>query len=269
MKNLIILGLTLASALALPTNEIKSRNRVVPAGRPEGRISRGIAAKKGQFPYQVALMLTSIDFHRYICGGSLLNNKWVLTAAHCVFDAIQVEVFLGATDRRSPEVTHLVYQRNIIIHKDFDVHAQENDIALLEIPFTEYSHNIKPVKLPDMVKSNSSYAGESAIATGWGLTSNSASSTPEMLHWVKLTVISNEACQRSFQIPPSNICTATIEGSNVCDGDSGGPIVLESNNVQIGVISFGVESCTKSVPAVYTRVTSYLKWIEEKTGIST
>lgn len=268
MKNASILVLALSSIFAVHSNEIKQRNVIVPAGRPEGRITRGKAAGQGQFPYQAFLILTEGEQRFISCGASLISHEWVLTAAHCTLNSIEADVLLGAVDRRYPEVKHVVSKQNIFTHVEYDTKTYENDIALIKIPFTKYSCNIRAVKLPPKRPSYSSYVGESVIASGWGRTSDSPSSSPHILQWAELTIIPNKVCQMSYLISPGNICTSTVGGVNICNGDSGGPIVLKDSEIQIGLTSFGARSCIKDVPSVFIRVSSYLEWIKKISGVS-
>ncbi|CAG9790789.1 unnamed protein product [Diatraea saccharalis] len=78
--------------------------------------------------------------------------------------------------------------------------------------------------------------------------------------------MSNRDCQQSFDftIHSSHLCTAGLGGVGTCDGDSGGPITVDQNNVkiQVGIVSFGLsDGCQRGIPSVYTRLTSFLSWI--------
>ncbi|KAM7352038.1 serine protease 1-like [Cochliomyia hominivorax] len=267
MKFLIVFALVLATASA----DIQSRSLVVPVAEPEGRITNGQNARPGQFPYQVGLSLKLGLLSSSWCGGSLISNEWVLTAAHCTDKVKSITVYLGATVRTVAEVQYKVTPKDIIIHPGWNSQTLKNDISLIKIPSTAYTSKIQPVKLPAIASSYSTYAGDRVIASGWGLVSDSATSVATDLQWAEMEIITNAVCQKTFlfSVTSTNICVATPGGISTCKGDSGGPLVLASNKVQIGLTSFGSASgCEKGFPAVFTRVTSYLDWIQKHTGVS-
>ncbi|EDV40760.1 uncharacterized protein Dana_GF10666 [Drosophila ananassae] len=268
MKFLIILALAVAAS-AFPEAELTHRTREMPV--IEGRITNGKTASVGQFPYQVGLSLKLSAYSSAWCGGSLIGNQWVLTAAHCTDGVQSVTVYLGATVRTSAEVTHTVSSSNIIIHSGWNSSNLKNDISLIKIPSVSYSSRIQAAALPAKSSSYSTYAGEAAIASGWGRTSDSSSSVATNLQYAQLTVITNTVCANTYGssiVTSGNICVSTPNGVSTCNGDSGGPLVLASSKVQIGLTSFGAAAgCEKGYPAAFTRVTSFRDWISTKTGI--
>ncbi|EDW72975.1 uncharacterized protein Dwil_GK16888 [Drosophila willistoni] len=273
MKFLIILALAVAAS-AFPEAQLVHRSRVMPVQQDsiEGRITGGSAAAVGQFPYQVGLSLRLSALSSAWCGGSLIGNTWVLTAAHCTDGVQSVTVYLGATVRTSPELTHTVSSSDIIIHSGWNSANLRNDISLIKIPSVTYTTKIQAVKIPAIASTYSTYAGQTAIASGWGRASDAASSVSSALNYVDLEVIANSVCASTYGssiVVASNICVATPNGKSTCNGDSGGPLVLASNSLQIGLTSFGASAgCEKGYPAAFTRVTSYLDWIKSNTGIS-
>ncbi|XP_065359583.1 serine protease 1-like [Calliphora vicina] len=268
MKFLIIFALALASASA----DIYQRNVVVPVAESEGRITNGNNAYVGQFPYQVGLSLRVNALSSAWCGGSLIGSQWVLTAAHCTDGIKSITVYLGATVRTSAEVSYSVTKDNIIIHSGWNSKTLKNDISLVKIPAVAYSAKIQPVKLPAIANSYSTYSGDYVIASGWGRISDTASGVTNNLQWARMQVVNNAVCAQTYGssiVTSTNICISTPNSVSTCNGDSGGPLVLEANKVQIGLTSFGAAAgCEKGYPAAFTRVTSYLDWIQSFTGIA-
>ncbi|KAH8376258.1 hypothetical protein KR200_003029, partial [Drosophila serrata] len=260
MKVLIVFALALAYASG-------SALRAAPS--QEGRITHGENARTDQFPYQVGLSL-KVGSSSAWCGGSLIGNEWVLTAAHCTDGVDSLEVYLGSTVRSSPKVKHHVDKKDIIIHAEWNSRTLRNDISLVRIPRVEFSSAIDRVELPKHESHYSSYDGDDVIASGWGRTSDDSGAVAAHLQFAHMKVISNSECKRTYYttIRDSNICVSTSAAVSTCNGDSGGPLVLSSSKVQVGLTSFGSASgCEKELPAVFTRVTSYLDWIKEHTGI--
>ncbi|XP_011185363.2 serine protease 1-like [Zeugodacus cucurbitae] len=272
MKFLVVFTLLLASAYASPVLYQRQLEADVLEDSLEGRITNGQLASPGQFPYQVGLSLKVNALSSAWCGGSLIGQNWVLTAAHCT-DGIQaVTVYLGATVRTSAEIQFTVSKSDIIIHEAWNSKKLKNDISLIKIPAVSYSSRVQPVQLPSISNSYSTYVGETAIASGWGRISDSATAVTNELRYAYVPIVANSVCAKTYgtsSVTASNICISTDGGVSTCNGDSGGPLVAVSSNVQIGLTSFGARAgCAKGYPAAFTRVTSYLDWIKANTGIS-
>merc|ERR1711872_564375 len=279
-KTLVWLGLVGAAAvLAAPAADngtfipdhlelINPRVTSCRCGQKNGnRIVGGTQASLNEWPWQVALMYGNSQF----CGGSLINDRYVLTAAHCVegFTAGDLSVRLGehnlASSSESSTVTRGV--RTIKAHQSYNDQTLVNDIALLELssPVTQ-SSTILSVCLPPP---RPQYANRQATVTGWGTTSSGGSS-PNTLREITVKVWSNKDCVNSNYgnaIQSGMMCAGTT-GKDSCQGDSGGPLVYRDgggNYDQIGVVSWGSGCAVAGYPGVYTRVTSYLDWIKTNT----
>ncbi|KAJ4436546.1 hypothetical protein ANN_16577 [Periplaneta americana] len=232
------------------------------------RITNGQTASRGQFPWQAAVFADNSWF----CGGSLISNTWVLTAAHCIGSTY--EVILGANNVNNPESEAvIVSSSSSIIHEGYDSNTLANDIGLVRIPSVSYSTYISPISLVPRSDQGNSFAGESVRVSGWGLNSDSATEITENLQYVDLTVITNQECNSVYgDITSGMLCVSTPGGKSTCSGDSGGPLIHSQNGgyVQVGVVSFVSSSgCESGSPAGFTRVTSYLDWIQSNTGIAT
>lgn len=233
------------------------------------RIVNGKPSTRGQFPYY-ALLLINTPQGRGACGGNLISNRWILTAAHCVVGGDLFEVHLGALQvgnltepgrvivRTKTAFAHPLYVREIVW----------NDIALIRLNEpVEFSDTIKPIQLP---KSGFLQYGTPLTAIGFGLRNTSDTTLAPVLQHAVLNVITHQDCLRTFPflaLRRSVICTRGGEFESTCNGDSGGPLVRlndasPNNPTLIGLTSFGsAEGCHLGFPAAFTRVYSYLRWI--------
>ncbi|XP_067644994.1 collagenase-like [Eurosta solidaginis] len=239
-------------------------------GHPESRITNGKDAADGQFPYQVFLNFTQVENRKYYCGGVLISNDYVLTGAHCTYNATVVTVVLGTTQFTSPLVTRTVNSSNFIVNPKFSYDIYGNDIALIKIPPVSFNHYINKVRLPAITATPSTYDGQTAIVSGWGFLNNNATRLSPKLQSATLQVISNIVCDQFYthEIFPDILCTSTVNGTSACNGDSGGPLTEVSTGELIGTFSFVPDSgCGTGEPSGYTRVTYYLDWIKEHSGV--
>ncbi|XP_069688741.1 brachyurin-like isoform X2 [Periplaneta americana] len=230
------------------------------------RITNGQTASRGQFPWQAAIFIDNTWF----CGGAIISNDWVLTAGHCISSTY--EVILGANSANNPESGAVVVSTATgIQHEDFSIDTLADDVGLVRIPSVTYSTYISPLSLPSRSDQGNSFVGESVRVSGWGKDSDSGTEITENLQYVDLTVITNQECNSVYGFITSGmICVSTPDSKSTCDGDSGGPLIHSQNGgyIQVGIVSFVSSSgCEAGLPAGFTRVTSYLDWIQTNTGI--
>ncbi|KAH8395071.1 hypothetical protein KR215_009502, partial [Drosophila sulfurigaster] len=213
------------------------------------RIFGGKDAQKGQFPYIVSMHIRRAN-QSYICGGSIIDHTWILTAAHCIHNADWVKIFYGSTTLWNSELSHVVYSDNIIEHEHYDNENDENDIALIRTPRVEYSELINKVSLPDR---GNDYEGAWAVASGWGEIAHNSISKSLQFVGLQIDRKSSNTIIRS----------TTWDGTSCGRGDSGGPLVTQDDPKLIGVTSTGIGGYLTN----FSRVSAYLDWIRSHTGL--
>lgn len=219
------------------------------------RVVGGQDAQPGQFPYIGSLQYRNNLAH--FCGCSILNAKTAITAAHCV-DSKTVDVYQGrfGTNKRSEGgVINLPLQQ--ILHPHFNRSHMWNDVAILKLAesfiFTEL---IQTIALPEVNSPDPKYVRLS----GWGYTSQRL---PENLQYIDLISMPWDECNigmEKWHVDETQICTQPVPGNGACNGDSGGPLNNEKREL-VGIVSWGWP-CAIGEPDVYTRVYSFIYWIE-------
>ncbi|GBP43784.1 Collagenase [Eumeta japonica] len=217
------------------------------------------------------LVITLTTGRTSACGACLLTNNRLVTAAHCWRDrnnqARQFVVVLGSIRLFSGGTR--ITTTAVTMHQNYNVNNLNNDVAMITISWVNYSNTINRIALPSGTLINNNFAGTWAVASGFGLTSDSAViNNNSFLSHVQLQVITNAVCQQVFgsSIIASTLCTSGAGGRSTCGGDSGNLAISSGGqNVLIGVVSFGAErGCQLGFPAGFARVTSFLSWIQAR-----
>lgn len=254
------------------------------------RIMGGTRTNLFQFPWMVLLSYYSDRIGVALgCGGTLISERYVLTAAHCLLGLGRIRltsVVIGEYDVRTNPDCAIIKGKKIcapkiknttveeaIHHPGFSFHTGANDIALIRLaePADFSLKSVKPICLPrTRALQTESLVGDFGLVAGWGATENGLLSP--VLMSVSLPIISTEECNTMFHgrrnITAKQICAGGQKGKDTCRGDSGGPLMYQAmlghnvKYVQWGIVSFGYKTCGSAIyPGVFTNVAYYMDWI--------
>lgn len=250
----------------------------------DSRVVGGRVADVGAWPWMAAIYLKTEAQPKVGCGGALVTDRHVLTAAHCVsvgararqLPARVLTVRVGDHDLNSSDdnTTPMdVEVADVIRHPRYDRRTYANDIALLVLrkPVT-WGRYVMPVCLPYGPLSSNTLEGHNAFIVGWGATQfNGAGSS--VLRQAQIPVWAEAECKKSYAqhlpISKAQLCAGDAGAEmDSCQGDSGGPLLLphEGRYYVVGIVSSGKDCATPNFPGIYTRVSSYLDWLRDQLG---
>ncbi|XP_071643203.1 serine proteinase stubble isoform X2 [Temnothorax longispinosus] len=254
---------TSKSPIGSTTSQCGAKN----GNQDQERIVGGKNADPGEWPWIAALF----NAGRQFCGGSLIDDKHVLTAAHCVanmnsWDVARLTVRLGDYNiKTNTEIRHIERRvKRVVRHRGFNSRTLYNDVALLTLSEpVEFTEQIRPICLPS---GSQLYSGKTATVIGWGSLRESGPQ-PAILQEVSIPVWSNSECKLKYGaaapggIVDSFLCAGRA-AKDSCSGDSGGPLMVNDGRwTQVGIVSWGIGCGKGQYPGVYTRVTHFLPWI--------
>ncbi|WP_084736148.1 serine protease [Cystobacter ferrugineus] len=238
----------------------------------EQEIVGGTNATIAANPWQVSLQDSSGS---HFCGGSVLNENWILTAQHCVSEngtiSKPAQVAAGSTTlkgmRSSGQIRPVA---EVIVYPGYVDVNQGKDVALLRLaaPLDLSGANVKAIPLATAADEAAGItnAGVVARVTGWGaLASSGPMYSPDTLQTVDVRLLSNSSAQSSYpeETIGSDQLAAASPGKDSCQGDSGGPLTVLENgtHVLVGVVSWGDGCADSRHPGMYARVGSFEPWI--------
>jgi len=228
------------------------------------KIVGGVEATPHQFPWQVGLF-----FDGYFCGGSIISEEYILTAAHCADGVFHHEVVIGAHEIRDPN-NKIIDAYSPTVHPDWDSYNLANDLAILKLD-TPINFDTEPNVGTNCLASSGDYTDQMSLVSGWGRPSDSSSGISPVLRYVDdRRVMSQSECENYWgNLNDGVVCIDTSDGGGSCNGDSGGPLSIPGAKYeQIGIVSFGSTlGCESGAPAGFTEVSMYASWISSVTGM--
>lgn len=242
-----------------------------------------------QYPWQVAIVFSGSDAYNSMhCGGSIINESWILTAAHCSDDGAMT-VIVGATDLTDTSDAQIISIRQWHAHPDYvdlgaaqgDEVTFDNDIALVELstPIDFAACGSRCASIEPLTTSNEdNVASPSTLAyiSGWGNTASNAEATdvfPSILQQTDLNILDctqSPSLYTTADVTERMMCAAISDFTHdSCSGDSGGALVVANSEgtgfLQAGIVSWGVGCAVTNYPGVYTRVSKFSRWIWDTT----
>ena len=229
----------------------------------EGQISTRIIGGGDAIAKDLPSMVSLKYKGQFFCGGSLIDERWVVTAAHCLSRSDDTplntdNLILTVSDYDLKDSTDYSHVSEVIIHPDYHESSLNNDIALLKLSLPSI---VPPITMQSVSNDDTT---KNASIWGWGSTTSTGDHYPNILQKATVSVFPIHQCFTligSPYIERTMLCAGHTSGSiDTCFGDSGGPIIL--NNELVGITSWGGSNCAdKYHPGVYARISEYQPWI--------
>ncbi len=236
------------------------------------KIVGGVPAVEGEFPFIVSLQAKSwySSGYSHFCGGSLIKEDWVLTAAHCVDGGYlnSGRIVVGLYQLKNDANAEKFIPVKIIKHPNWNSKTMDYDFALVKLDKKSSYTPINLNNIPHITEKE----GITYTVAGWGTTSENGQISNTLMK-VDVPFVRRDVCQKAYEenkinITQSMLCAGFEQGGkDSCQGDSGGPLIYTTKSSKkhylVGVVSWGIGCARPHKYGVYSRVSEVLKWIEE------
>ncbi|KAG5335647.1 TRY3 protein, partial [Acromyrmex heyeri] len=221
------------------------------------------------YPYHVSIQIAGL----HVCSGAFIHESWIMTAASCVFRVKSSIVSVRVRSSYTSKDGDVLEVDKIEVHENFDKYEYLNDIALMKEQTSyaplkspaEFGEKLLPIGLPENEKLQD---GSHCVVTSWKRTRGTSRSGAQ-LATAAVAIVNQRTCEAMMPsykpLSEDMLCANATRPSERCQDDLGAPLVSEQ--MLIGILSYGLGCETRIHPDVYTRVSSYLSWILTKTGI--
>ena len=238
----------------------------VPSWMTGDRIVGGQDASSA-IPWQVSIR-SGTSGNNHFCGGTILDSKTILSAAHCFSNGISNQYVMAGAVSRTDTSGQTIKIASLVRNTEMQYNSQSlnNDYIILKLESDlTFNANVQPACLPD-ASYDPGTSGKTCYVSGWGTLSSGANSLPNTLQWVGVPTMTNSQCSQYYNSITSSMICAGFQagGKDSCQGDSGGPFICNENGQAIitGVVSWGAGCASPNAPGVYARVTAALDWIK-------
>ncbi|XP_043561129.1 coagulation factor IX-like isoform X2 [Chiloscyllium plagiosum] len=237
------------------------------------KIVGGEECLRGECPWQV--MLLDDNKQKGFCGGSILTEKWVITAAHCFYYPVTFRVVVGEHNVKKVEHTEKYHEvEKVVMYPKYNANRSryDHDIALilLKTPI-QFNSLAIPVCVPEKRFAEKVLMTQAyGMVSGWGQLADKGP-TALVLRKIAIPYVDRSKCKESskYSVTGNMFCAGYPNGTkDACHGDSGGPHVTSYKNTWFltGIVSWGDGCAVSGKYGFYTRVSRYYSWIKDTIG---